>query len=308
MKRDLFDYLVYLISLAASITGIIAFYQVVGPNLTEQGKYGVIFLGIFALWFMGHNLYLISKYRKDIRYKNLFEEINLAFAHLHKITRYCNAIDNDNYELHIKYTTEMLKDGLDAFVRAYSDLTGSKCAICIKYLFENSNKMPEVSTLIRDSTSKAKRISKENEKMQHLVLRNDNFKFIFDSIANGTPNFKGYYYSGNLPVEEPFSNSRLDECPNWPPKKLKIRFFDRMYRQLNWPLHYKCIIVVPLLPLVKEEQTIDGLRGFLCLDSPKINAFNKKVDTVILQGIADGLYNKIDILFKMLKKHEENKN
>jgi endonuclease V-like protein UPF0215 family len=81
-----------------------------------------------------------------------------------------------------------------------------------------------------------------------------------------------------------------------------------MYRQLNWPLHYKCIIVVPLLPLVKEEQTIDGLRGFLCLDSPKINAFNKKVDTVILQGIADGLYNKIDILFKMLKKHEENKN
>lgn len=167
--------------------------------------------------------------------------------------------------------------------------------------------MPEVTTLIRDSTSKAKRVSKENEKMQHLVLRNDNFKFIFDSIAKGSPNFKGYYYSSNLPIEEPFSNSRLDECPNWPPRKLKIRFFDRMYRQLNWPLDYKCIIVVPLLPLVKEEQTIDGLRGFLCLDSPKINAFNKKVDTVILQGMADGLFNKIDILFKLLKKHEENK-
>jgi hypothetical protein len=96
-----------------------------------------------------------------------------------------------------------------------------------------------------------------------------------------------------------YINTRLT---NWPPKK--IRGFNWLIRQLSWPLQYRSTIVVPLLPLSANDQNEDALRGFLCIDSPRMVAFYEQYDVEILKGLADGLYNKIDKLYNKIKDEQ----
>lgn len=65
-------------------------------------------------------------------------------------------------------------------------------------------------------------------------------------------------------------------------------------RKNNWPLPYRSILVVPIMPL--EDSEASKLIGFFCIDCEKTDAFNREYDPNIAIGIADGLYN-------VLKKH-----
>lgn len=71
-------------------------------------------------------------------------------------------------------------------------------------------------------------------------------------------------------------------------------------RRKNWPLKYRSTLVVPIVPLMADEQSQDMLRGFLCIDSQKENIFNETVDVSILKGISDGLYSQIDKLYNLM--------
>ena len=90
-----------------------------------------------------------------------------------------------------------------------------------------------------------------------------------------------YYHEPHLPICKDYKNTRLKQ--GWQPK-------------------YRSTLVVPIVPLMADEQKQEMLRGFLCVDSPKEGIFNKTIDVCILKGISDGLYSQIDKLYCLMKQ------
>lgn len=90
MTKTLGDYLVLILTITGSFASIIAFGTYFAPLLDTQGWVGVLFLGFIALLFLCYNFYLVLRYRKKVRYAEVFEEINIGFASLHQIDRPMN--------------------------------------------------------------------------------------------------------------------------------------------------------------------------------------------------------------------------
>ena len=87
MTKTIGDYIILLLSIIGSIASIIAFGIYFAPYLNDQGMWGVIFLGVISLFFLGYNFYLISTYRKKVRYADIYADINTGFSYLHSINR-----------------------------------------------------------------------------------------------------------------------------------------------------------------------------------------------------------------------------
>ena len=77
-------------------------------------------------------------------------------------------------------------------------------------------------------------------------------------------------------------------------------------RRKCWHLKYRSTLVVPIVPLLADEQSKDKIRGFLCIDSPKEGRFKGGIDTNILRGVSDGLFNQIDTLYHLIKIQQNN--
>ena len=74
---------------------------------------------------------------------------------------------------------------------------------------------------------------------------------------------------------------------------------ERYARKWNWPLWYKSTLIVPIVPLIANDQSQEAIRGFLCADSRSEGIFNKYYDVDILKGVADGIYNQIDLIHQL---------
>lgn len=92
---------------------------------------------------------------------------------------------------------------------------------------------------------------------------------------------------------------------NWLPKK-PLSILENVMRRKFWPLKYRSTLVVPIVPLLADEQSQDKIRGFLCIDSPREGRFNKTVDVDILRGVSDGLFNQIDKLYQLVTTQNSN--
>jgi len=288
MKKTLGDYVVLIISIVGSFASTVAFTTIFSDSLNAQGWLGVLFLGILAIFFLTYNFYLISKYRKKVRYSDVFEELNYGFSSLHKIDRQEN-----------QSSTQII-DGLvklcNSISSAFTKVNGHQISVCIKFIEENDGGRGKVTTLVRDEKSTTKgRKTGPMDKTNHWLDQNSDFNFFYSNFDDDSVD-TSYFYKTRLPIREGYLNTRLKN--NWPPKKVK--FLNNLIRRKNWPLNYKSTLVVPIVPLLANEQLKSGLRGFLCLDSQKEVAFNQHVDVEILKGICDGLYNKIDKLHQLL--------
>lgn len=292
MTKTFGDYFVLIISIIGSLASSIAFGIYFTPLLNTQGWIGVLFLGVIALFFLAYNYYLISKYRKKVRYADIFEEINIGFASLHQI-------DRENISS-IEIIGSHLIDLCDSISASFSKINGYHVGSCIKFLTFESNR-PKVLTLVRDRKSSTKnRKTGKKDKTKHFLDANSDFDFIYSNFDDDNVDTT-YYYETKLPCRKDYRNSRLKD---WPPK-LKLFLLNNVIRQKVWTLPYRSTLVVPIVPLVADEQEQSAIRGFLCIDSPRNIAFNKNVDIEILKGISDGLYNKIDKLHNLMNKNGE---
>ncbi|HBU79183.1 MAG TPA: hypothetical protein DEF18_13875 [Muricauda sp.] len=290
MKKTLGDYIVLIISIIGSLASIIAFGVYFSPFLNHQGAIGVIFLGLIALLFIGYTFYLISKYRKRVRYGDIFEEINVGFTELHAIDRHP--------EPSIELIIQKLGFLCDNLSNAFTTVNGNKVGVCIKFI-EFKGKRPLVTTLVRDRFSKSKnRKTGTADKTEHFIELNSDFQFIWENFDNENIE-TSFYHEKHLPTCKDYKNSRLSS--NWK-RKYKFDFFDNYIRRKDWPLPYRSTLVVPIVPLLADEQNQESMRGFLCIDSPREGMFNPQIDVDILKGISDGLYNKIDKLKAIIKQ------
>lgn len=287
------DYLVILISIFASIATLIGFYKTYYKDLDDQGKYGVLFTGIIALWFLCYNLWLIYKNRRRIGYSEVFEELNYGFTKLHSIDRL------QEEELSAKEIKDRLKNMCTHISNAFKEINGYHNGVCIKLISFGTEGRAKVITLCRDEKSSHTRPVGKGDSIKHWLSENSDFQFIYDNIEGESDNV-GYFINNNLPLSYDYSNTRLNCHKNWPPPK--IPFFNIILRLIFWPLKYRSTIVVPIIPLGIDGRTKEKLRGFLCIDAPKFYSFNEQYDVEILRGISDGLYNKIDKLQDKLKE------
>ncbi len=291
MKKTFGDYFVIIISIIGSCASTFGFGLFFLPKLNNQGWVGVLFLGTLSFFFLGYCIYLISKYRKRIRYSEIFKDLNIGFAQLHKIDRQ-DSVEAKEIILRLIELCNSISD-------SFSRINGHKVSVCIKFLMFK-NKRPYAQTLVRDKSSSTERKSGSKDKSTHWISENSDFKFIYSNFEDDNID-TSYYYKTKLPIREGYNNTRLH---NWPPQKT---FLNKYNRIKQWPLKYRSTLVVPIIPIEANEQDQEAIRGFLCIDSPKNIAFNSQYDVDILKGIADGLYNKIDILHKLTLKEDEQK-
>lgn len=256
------------------------------PHLNEQGWVGVAFLGIIALFFLAYNFYLILKYRKRVRYAEVFEDLNIGFSGLHKVNRNGEA-DMDTL---IKKVMALSSSLSDVFTKVY----GHHIGVCVKIIFFKKDRAL-AQTLARDKKSLTKdRKTGSKDKGEHWLDKNSDFNFIYVNYDNDNED-TSFYHKTWLPLKKDYQNTRLKK---WPPKKTTW-LLDDVVRLKHWPLKYRSTLVVPIVPLLSDDQNQKAVRGFLCLDSPRMRCFNKEVDTEILKGVADGLYSTIDKLAKL---------
>lgn len=293
MKKTIGDYIVLIVSIIGSFASIMAFGVYFSPHLNNQGWIGVLFLGIISLFFIGYTFTLILKYRRIVRYAEIFEEINVGFTELHSVDRHP--------EPSIELIVQKLGFLCDNLSNAFSMVNKEKIGVCIKFLIFKG-KRPIVNTLVRDRYSKSKnRKTGTADKTEHFIELNSDFQFIWDNFDNENID-TSYYHEKHLPICKDYKNSRLSS--DWK-GKIKIGLLDNLVRRKQWPLPYCSTLVVPIVPLLADEQNQKAIRGYLCIDSTREGMFNPKIDVDILKGISDGLYNKIDKLNLLIKENNK---
>ena len=270
----------------ASIIALSVFFK----QLSTEGWIAVLFMGILCVYFVVYNFWLLTRYRKKTKYADAYGEINLGFSYLHSLRR----IDNPS----IKDILPDLVKLCDAVSHAFSKIYGCKIGVCIKFIV-NDNDRPRCETLVRDSNSNSQsRKSGTQDETKHWIDANSDFQFIYDNFNDDNVQ-TSYYLEQHLPNCHDYKNTRLKY--NWNPKTY-WPFLARYARKWNWPLPYRSTLIVPIVPLLANEQSQDAIRGFLCVDSASEGIFNKYYDVDIMKGVADGIYNQIDLINKLAKQ------
>lgn len=278
----------------ASIVAILTLF----PNLRTEGWIAVLFLGLISIFFICYNCWLVSIYRKKSKYADMYSEINIGFSHLHQLRRIDDSKPDEEKVNLIKVGLTNLCDRVsNAFVRIY----GSNIGVCIKIIV-NDNDRPRCETLIRDNLSQTKGRKTGEEETKHWIDGNSDFEFIYKNFEDDNVD-TSFYHQQHLPNCMDYKNTRLQS--NWVPKT--HWFYPMKFaRKRNWPLNYKSTLVVPIVPLIANSQSQSAIRGFLCVDSPHEGIFNKKYDVDIMKGLADGIYNQIDIVYNIISKKNSN--
>jgi len=156
----------------------------------------------------------------------------------------------------------------------FTKLRRSQISVCIKYTNIEKD-VYYVKTLCRDHKSHIERNSLyDNSKLDN-INENTDFKVIFEKLRNNYDWKRLYYCENRLPWTFQYNNTHLviDESFNG--------LFAFYHRYKKWPLPYKSTIIAPILS--DDNKTI---YGYLCVDSPKNNGFNKERDIKIMQQIA----------------------
>jgi hypothetical protein len=287
--RTIWDYIIMLIGTLGSLASIIALCTFFS-QLSTEGWIAVLFLGILCVFFVAYNFWLLTRYRKKTKYAEAYGAINIGFSHLHRLRR----IENLTIPLILPELEKLCDEVSNAFNKIYDSNVG----VCIKFIV-NDNGRPRCETLVRDSNSNARsRKSGSQDTTKHWIDANSDFEFIYNNFNDENVE-TSYYLEQHLPNCHDYKNTRIKT--GWKPPKIFL-FPEKFARKWNWPLPYKSTLIVPIVPLIANDQSQETIRGFLCVDSPNEGVFNKYYDVDIMKGIADGIYNQIDLIHQLTIK------
>lgn len=281
-----------LIGTLGSLASIIAL-SVFFNQLSTEGWIAVLFLGVLCVFYVGYNFWLLTRYRKKTKYADAYGAINIGFSHLHRLRR----IETPA----ISQILPELEKLCDEVSNAFGKIYGCKIGVCIKFIV-NDNGRPRCETLVRDSNSNAQnRKSGSQDTTKHWINLNSDFEFIYNNFDNDNVD-TSYYLEQHLHNCHDYKNTRI--MTGWKPPKVFL-LLEKYARKWNWPLPYKSTLIVPIVPLIANEQSQEAIRGFLCADSPNEGIFNNYYDVDIMKGVADGIYNQIDLIHQLTIKESQ---
>lgn len=268
--------------------GAVAGVLLIGKNFFEVETieksilYGIILLLVIGILrfmaFFSKNSYAYwqSKENENV-YGYAIIILNDAFAKAHWLRKH--------ETLEEKKRNDFLRGMCAQLKLIYDNKTKTNnCAVSIKVpIYETDIKELDFSTkiknLCRDRSSAMKRDTDIYRETQHIVFQNTCYIDIVEKLTNNVKE-KLYYLNNNISKTENYKNTSK-QCHE------------------NGILPYNSELVVPIIPLYTENETLYKVVGFICVDSPESNVFNALYDVALLQGVADGIY---DFLKPDLKK------
>ncbi len=246
----------------ASLLGLV--FTIAG-YFTLDNPIHVWLLSFTALIFMFLCWYSFKRYNIAKRY--LDGEAEIRNIH-NKLMLDISAIKAKDFNGIILELTTICTDIASAFEK----IKGNKTSVCIKYTNGDIGN-PYVKTLCRDHHSRNNR--DWGDESNYFIFQNTDFTHILKQL-NNNKKFSSLFYCENwLPYKHQYNNTHLDS------DKLSTGFWSYLNRNKKWPLPYKSAIVVPFI-----SPDVQHLDGFLCIDSPALNGFEKNRDVVIMQEIA----------------------
>jgi hypothetical protein len=182
---------------------------------------------------------------------------------------------------------KMCKFILAQIADAFTQITGSPCAVSIKIITPNDKTC--VRTLYRDPLSYVNRSITDG--VDYSITDNTAFDYIQRKFpfTDKVP----YFFSNSLPFEKHYNNHSTSIYARRQWKWAQFcnnRWHFSPMRYLTWPLPYKSTIVAPVCPCIPFQRTQDNLIGFLCVDSPNLRAFKEPGDADLLIYVAADLY------------------
>lgn len=284
MNRTAFDYLGFIITTFGTIFGAIGIYT--GFNKSPDLNFIQWSLIWLTVMFFTLTLIFLQSTIRNKRYKKAYPKINRAFSVINELFEDDHKIDDlptclSHFEQFCTHLSE-----------TFNLITNRKCSACIKIFEQTQNLDVCTITFCRDSESKTseKRVNPEDDNTIHYLKGNTDFIYIFENRDNEGEEFK-YYFSNSLPFEDFYINTRIDSA-KYPPK-CKLPLLKEIKRYAKWHLPYRSTIIVPIALLSNRRINEGKIAGYLCIDSPRMNAFNRKYDTQILRGVADGIYSSV---------------
>ncbi|MEZ4788406.1 MAG: hypothetical protein R2811_00120 [Flavobacteriales bacterium] len=161
-------------------------------------------------------------------------------------------------------------------------------SVCIKVLGKDVDLTKvtahaEVLTLCRDEESYKKRSTQAV--IVHNIFENTCFDYIFHRLGDTA---KSHYLNNDIPADLNYMNTSAKVWGELPDTD------DIQERRKLWPLPYRSEIVVPITPIIPDEEgTPKQFLGFMCVDCNAENGFHKKYDAQLLRGVADGLFDLV---------------
>ncbi len=214
------------------------------------------------------------------KYTLLFPYLNKAFSTLH------DTISSQKTEQEYK---SAFQDFCTHLSHAFKELNGRDYHVCIKIpiqLGKNNNKIAKLKakTLVRGTIGNY-RDNVDNQPIEHLFQHNTDYEYIFNNIRTTEGRF---FMSNNLPEMVNYRNSSFQAKAG-----STFQYSRADEAKGEWPLPYKSCITAAICPGVSSQRHSGTLIGFLCIDNMGIDSFDKTIDTEIIAGCADGLYNSL---------------
>lgn len=253
--------------------------------------YSILFIGIAMIFFMISSVYFVLTYRRTIGYAPAMKHMGLGFSKIHDLNRQPRKTTPAAQGAEI---TRTLKELCDHFAQALTMINYHPVAVCVKFLYAKEGKLI-VSTLARDATSASQnRKYGGSDKVEHWVnTRNSGFYLIYERMFKS--HVEPFLFQRFLPWKKGYQNTRLD--PSWNEPRIPIVGF--IWRQIRWPLPYRSAITVPIVPLDPNLHDPSAIRGYLCIDSNRNWSFSRRYDVDLIRGMADGIYNQVDELYRL---------
>jgi len=246
---------------------------------------------------------LVRVLEKKAKYAEIIPMLNNAFQEIHHAVR-------QDHEDKTKYH-EAFMTCCESLEKTFSYVTGVPCHVCIKMTvfpknqlqsfskFEKSLDNITIRTYCRSSSSLSSRIQIDQENYSHPIKENSDFEYIYK-------NKDDCFFSNDLTELPVYKNSSFKlKHKTCEPFKVTT---SQQQKIEDWKLGYRATIVAPILPLRKESKNEHIVLGLLCVDSKVPGVFDKELDTHILIGCADGIYNSFKKLFTINEPSTKNKN
>ena len=286
----MYDLLSVVSAIITIITAIVAIFNVtVKVEELEDGLYQIdcnnvlVCLCIVMLCCLLVCLVKVKKYGSILRniregfafnyYMFLHDFRNAYFEMLRNHKNNMGQNESERLETLTKDTKTFLEGALDYLCNILQSNTGKKISACIK-LIENTGNVTNIdkdkATVITFCRSKStdKNRKSNDENINQSIYIKDNTVF-YDILDENSTNTNSYFYQTDLLQYD---------------KDLKKIGKNYKNTTANFEKYYRGTIVVPIrvskkrLHYTKEKQGYDII-GFLCVDSPSVNAFrNSNVD------------------------------
>jgi len=297
---------------------IVLFFHLIPEAWLEEEKKG----GVLAIWFLGSitlltiltNYIIYYEYRRDLskrenvfneqlnaaiinkvsqerkaKYADVFPILNKGFKELHNTLRKETSASNDY----------AFKEFCQMLSMAFKQVTDKECHVCIKVSIlpkevlehpeanKDELKKVKVKTYVRSSSVKEREktdVKTIEKKVEHLISQNTDFEEI---CFNGGEVF----FCNNLCEITDYKNTSLISLGVNKTGVTNHEDVSVETREKKWKLDYKSVIVAPIMPSIQESEQDKAIVGFLCVDCEEKEVFLKEIDSHIIQGCADGIYN-----------------